>query len=195
MTLGKDFDRALMFAHELHRTQLRKGDRVPYIAHLLAVASLVLDYGGDEEEAIAALLHDAVEDQGGAPVLAEIRSKFGDRVAGIVAGCTDSDADPKPPWQQRKEAFLQTLPTASPSVRRVVMADKLHNVRSTLADYRANGEHLWQRFHGAREGTLWYYRSLARTLGASDSDALTAEFQRAVEELMQLTGDIAKESQ
>ena len=189
MTLGENFDRALMFAHKLHRTQLRKGDRIPYIAHLLAVTSLVLDYGGDEEEAIAALLHDAVEDQGGAPILAEIRSNFGDRVADIVAGCTDSDIDPKPPWRERKLAFLQTLSTASPSVWRVVTADKLHNVRTTLADYRSNGEDLWRRFQGRRTGTLWYYRSLAETLSAADDAPLTAEFQRAVDELLRLTGE------
>ena len=192
MILGENFDRALMFAHKLHRTQLRKGGRVPYIAHLLAVASVVLDYGGDEEEAIAALLHDAVEDQGGAPVLAEIRSEFGDRVADIVAGCTDSDSEPKPPWQERKEAFLRALKAASPSVRRVVTADKLHNVRTTLEDYRANGEDVWQRFHGAREGTLWYYRSLVEILENDNTDALTAEFARTVDELLRMTGDGAK---
>ena len=129
MTLSERFDEALAFASELHRTQLRKGSGAPYMSHLLGTASLVLDCQGSEDEAIAALLHDAVEDQGGAPVLDEIRRRFGDAVAAIVDGCSEPTAPPKPPWRRRKEAFLASLATASPSVVLVSCADKLHHVR------------------------------------------------------------------
>ena len=135
MTLSPCFDDALVFASRLHAGQLRKGTPVPYVAHLLAVTATVLEHGGDEDEAIAALLHDAVEDQGGAATRAKIRRRFGENVAAIVDGCTDADTIPKPPWQQRKEAYLAHLVgETSPSVRLVSSADKLHNVRSIIAD-------------------------------------------------------------
>jgi GTP pyrophosphokinase len=186
MVLTPRFEDALIYAAQLHADQVRKVDDVPYVAHLLAVAAIVLEYGGDEDEAIAALLHDAVEDQGGAATAAEIRRRFGPAVATIVAGCTDTDAVPKPPWQPRKEAFLRRLSTASKSVQLVTGADKLHNVGSLIRAYRKHGETLWARFTGGRNGTLWYYRAVVDTLRNSESHPLFDELDRAVSELEQL---------
>ena len=186
MTLTARFPQALVYAAELHKKQVRKGGRVPYVAHLLSVAGIVLEYGGDEEEAIAALLHDAVEDQGGAPIRDEIRSRFGDRVAAIVDGCTDADTQPKPPWRQRKEAFVESIPTASPSVLLVAAADKLHNARSILADYREIGEPLWDRFTGRKQGTLWYYRALVDVFRKAGPAPLVDELDRVVTEVEDL---------
>jgi (p)ppGpp synthase/HD superfamily hydrolase len=181
------FDDALAWASALHRTQVRKGTPIPYVAHLLAVASLALEAGATEDEAIAALLHDAVEDQGGAPILAEIRARYGAAVADIVDGCTDTDQDPKPAWRPRKEAYLAHLPAASASVRLVSVCDKVHNARSILADYRVYGEQLWPRFSGGREGTLWYYRELAKAYRkAGMSGGLLDELERTIEELHRL---------
>jgi (p)ppGpp synthase/HD superfamily hydrolase len=154
------FTEAVAFAAELHATQLRKGTPVPYLAHLLAVCSLVLEDGGDEDQAIAALLHDAVEDQGGPPTLAEIRRRFGDRVAMIVEGCTDADTIPKPPWQTRKEQYIARLTHEPAEVLRVSVADKLHNARSMVADLRRDGNTMWSKFNSTRDQNLWYYRSL-----------------------------------
>jgi (p)ppGpp synthase/HD superfamily hydrolase len=135
---------------------------VPYVAHLLSVAAIALEHGADEDEAIAALLHDAIEDQGRKGQTREdIQQRFGERVREIVEGCTDTDQDPKPPWQNRKAAYLVHLPHASQSVHLVSAADKLHNARTILADLRRQGESLWDRFNGKKEGTLLYYRSLA----------------------------------
>ena len=120
--LGERFDQALLYAGRLHARQVRKGTRIPYVAHLLAVTSIVLENGGDEDEAIAALLHDAVEDQGGASVRREIEARFGPRVAAIVEGCSDSQVVPKPPWRARKEAYIAHVQQASASVRLVSAA-------------------------------------------------------------------------
>jgi (p)ppGpp synthase/HD superfamily hydrolase len=158
--LGPRFRRAFLFAADKHSGQTRKGSKIPYIAHLMGVASLVLEFGGDEDMAIAALLHDVVEDCGGVPMLNEVRRKFGSRVAKIVEGCTDSFTDPKPPWRERKETYIRHLKKTDAETRLVSAADKLNNVRSILADYREVGESIWARFNGGREGTLWYYRSL-----------------------------------
>ena len=165
MSLSERFEQAFRFAFEIHRAQLRKGSQVPYIAHLMAVASLVLEDGGSEDEAIAALLHDAPEDQGGRPVLEQIRRRFGENVAQIVDGCTDTYETPKPAWRERKERYLAHLSHAAADVRRVSLADKLHNARSLLADLRRGGDGVWERFNGGKEGTLWYYRALVETLG------------------------------
>jgi len=173
----------LVFAAHLHARQTRKGTDVPYIAHLMAVTGLVLENGGDEDEAIAALLHDAVEDQGGAATREEIRRRFGDRVVEIVDGCTDSDEVPKPPWRARKEAFLTRLPYASSSVRLVSAADKLHNARTILADYRAMGDAVWDRFTGGKSGTLWYYRALVDAFRAAGTFPLIEELARVVAEI------------
>jgi GTP pyrophosphokinase len=152
------------------------------MAHLMGVASLVLEFGGDEDMAIAALLHDVVEDCGGAPMLKEVRRKFGTRVAKIVDGCTDSDVDPKPPWRERKEAYIRHLKTADADTRLVSAADKLNNVRSILADYREVGEAVWARFHGGRDGTLWYYRALLGEF-LREPNRLIRELELAVSEL------------
>ena len=184
--LTERFRQALVYAAELHATQLRKSTPIPYVAHLLGVAAIALEYGADEDEAIAALLHDAVEDQGGAATREEIRRRFGDRVTSIVDGCSDTDLEPKPPWRQRKEAYLAHLSEADASVRLVSAADKLHNVRSLLADYRRLGESLWSRFNGGRAGTLWYYRALVEAYQSAGATPLVEELARRVEELEQL---------
>src|SRR6266542_4446137 len=158
--LGPRFLRAFQFATKMHAGQTRKASTIPYIAHLMAVASLVLEAGGDEDLAIAALLHDVVEDCGGVPVLKEVRRHFGKRVAQIVDGCTDAYAMPKPPWRERKESYIRRLKKEDAGTRLVSAADKLNNVRSILSDYRAIGESVWSRFNGGREGTVWYYRTL-----------------------------------
>jgi (p)ppGpp synthase/HD superfamily hydrolase len=180
------FEDALVYAAQVHRDQTRKGTAVPYVTHLLAVAAIVGESGGTEDEVIAALLHDAPEDAGGGERLAEIRGRFGDAVADIVAGCTDTYEDPKPPWRARKEAYLEHLVGALPSVRLVSAADKLHNARSMLSDYRAVGEDLWARFNGGRDGTLWYYRAVADALEgnglvADDLGRVVTELERAAD--------------
>jgi len=181
--LGPRFERALVFATRKHAGQHRKGTTVTYVAHLLSVAALVLEAGGDEVLAIAALLHDVVEDCGGAPMLKEIRRRFGKRVAHVVDGCTDSDLDPKPPWRQRKEDYVAHLRTADADTRVVSAADKLHNVRSIVAAYREIGDRVWERFHGKRDGTLWYYRALLDEFRRKQSSPLIPELERAVTEL------------
>ena len=180
------FEEALTYATRLHSTQVRKGTNTPYIAHLLGVASIALENGADEDEAIAALLHDAVEDQGGATTRAEIQRRFGARVAAIVDGCTDAEVTPKPPWRARKEAYIRHLAQASASVRLVSASDKLYNARSILLDYRTLGESLWQRFTGGRDGTLWYYRALVEAYQAHERTPLTDELERTVSELERL---------
>jgi (p)ppGpp synthase/HD superfamily hydrolase len=181
--LGLRFEQALLFATRKHAGQHRKGTAVPYVAHLLGVASLVLEAGGDEDLVIAALLHDVVEDCGGAPVLKEVRRRFGKRVAHVVDGCTDTDLDPKPPWLQRKKDYIAHLRTADADTRLVSAADKLHNVRSIVAAYREIGDRVWERFHGKRDGTLWYYRTLLDEFQRKKSSPLIRELERAVIEL------------
>ncbi len=173
MLLSARFEAALQYALEIHRTQNRKGSDVPYFSHLMGVAALVLEDGGDEEQAIAALLHDAPEDQGGRETLEDIRCRFGERVAEIVAGCTDTFESPKPPWRARKEQYIAHLRTASPDVRRVSLADKLHNARSILSDLIQNGASVWDRFRGGKDGTLWYYHTLTDEFNGVDADRLS----------------------
>jgi GTP pyrophosphokinase len=177
------FQEALVYASELHAQQRRKGSGAPYVGHLLGVTAIVLENGGNEDEAIGALLHDAVEDQGGAPRLEEIRRRFGPSVAEIVAGCSDALTTPKPPWRQRKEKYLAHLPTAGRSVQLVSAADKLYNLRSIVEDYREHGEAVWQRFNGGRDGTLWYYRSVIAALDKLQDAPLVGQLHRAVAEL------------
>lgn len=186
MAYSRRFDEALALASELHRHQLRKGTSVPYITHLLAVAALVGEAGGTEDEVIAALLHDAVEDQGGATTRALIQDRFGATVAAIVDGCTDTDQIPKPPWRARKEAHLAHLPTAPPSVRLVMLADKLHNARSVLAELRQSGERVWAKFNGGRDGTLWYLRAVVCGCWTDPPLPLVEELDRVVAELERL---------
>jgi GTP pyrophosphokinase len=189
MTLSPRFEAAVAFAADLHRRQVRKGTGVPYMAHLMGVASLALEHGASEDEAIAAVLHDAVEDQGGAATADEIRQRFGDTVADIVAGCTDTDRTPKPPWRERKEAYVAKLAAASPSVRLVSLCDKLHNARAILADYRTGGEAVWARFNGGKQGTLWYYRALVEAFRAPGVTPLWQEFERVVREIEGLAAE------
>jgi len=181
--LNNRFEQALQYANELHRDQVRKGTDIPYFAHLLAVTALVLEDGGDEDQAIAALLHDAPEDQGGVAILAQIRQRFGDRVADIVDGCTDTYDYPKPPWRERKQAYLEHLQTASVEVQRVSLADKLHNARSILIDLQRFGDETWKRFNGGKEGALWYYHSLVQIFQKRDSSMMVAELARIVAEI------------
>jgi (p)ppGpp synthase/HD superfamily hydrolase len=150
------------------------------------VTALVLENGGDEDQAIAAVLHDAVEDQGGLETLAEIQRRYGERVAQIVEGCSDAFEDPKPPWRLRKEAYLAHLLSASPDVRLVSLADKLHNARTILADLRQDGDTLWARFRGGREGSLWYYHSLVETFRRVENLPMVEELARVVGDIDQL---------
>jgi (p)ppGpp synthase/HD superfamily hydrolase len=184
---GEKFERSLLYASGLHRDQVRKGTNTPYITHLLAVASIVGENGGTEDEVVAALLHDAPEDQGGKPTLREIRVRFGDEVAEIVDGCTDTYEDPKPPWRERKERYLAHLASAPGSVRLVSSADKLHNARTVVSDYRLLGEDLWTRFNGGKEGTLWYYRAIVEALPGECP--IVEELDRVVTELERLARD------
>lgn len=187
--LGPRFLQAFAFAAEKHKGQTRKASSIPYIAHLMGVASLVLEAGGDEDLAIAALLHDVVEDCGGAPMLQEIRRKFGARVAKVVDGCTDADSYPKPPWRERKEKYIARLKKENADTRLVSAADKLNNVRSIVSDYRAIGESVWSRFNGGREGTLWYYRTLRDVFLRHKPNRITRELELAVGELEALAED------
>ena len=180
--LGPRFREAFLFAAEKHAAQTRKKTSVPYISHLMAVTALVLEAGGDEDQAIAALLHDVVEDCGGHPVLEEVRARFGDRVAKIVDGCTDAYVIPKPAWKQRKLEYLGHLRHADEDTRLVSAADKVHNVRTIVSDYRVEGERVFERFAGRRDGTLWYYRALS-DIFQERPNRLAAELALAVEEL------------
>lgn len=181
--LSARFDRALQLAHDLHRRQARKKSEVPYVCHLLAVTATVLECGGDEDTAIAALLHDAVEDQGGRPTLELIRREFGDKVACIVDECSDADTQPKPPWRTRKQQYLDALPHKSIEALLVSFGDKLHNCRSIIRDLRRSGESVWQRFDGGKEGTLWYYRELLEKFPREPYPSLYDEFATNVREL------------
>jgi GTP pyrophosphokinase len=195
MLLSSRFTAALAYAAELHREQERKVSGVPYLGHLLRVAGIVLEYGGNEDEAIAALLHDAVEDQGGTPVLDEIRRRFGQPVAETVLGCSDSQVRPKPPWQQRKQAHVDHVRAASSSVRMVVAADKLDNARSLLSEYRIRGESLWDFFHGGRTGTLWYYDAMLTVLKDAGVTALIEELDRTVAEMRRIVDEGGRKSE
>jgi (p)ppGpp synthase/HD superfamily hydrolase len=183
--LQSRFEEALLLAARLHARQKRKDKDLPYISHLLAVTALVLEDGGDEDEAIAALLHDAVEDQGGLRTLEEIHRRFGERVADIVEGCSDAVIHPKPPWRERKLAYLEHLRTASASVRRVSLADKLHNARTILADLEQDGDGVWERFNGGKQGSLWYYRSLLEIFQSGPDSQMLREFAHVMAKIEQ----------
>ena len=187
--LTSRFKEALAYAFHLHSAQLRKGSGVPYMAHLLSVCGLVLEEGGDEDQVIAALLHDAAEDQGGAATLAEIRERFGKKVGEMVLACSDSLVSPRPPWRERKEAYIAHLPEAPADSLLVSVADKLHNARCILRDLRGLGEDVWDRFQGGRKGSLWYYRSMAQTLKEARAPArLVAELDRVVTQIEEISG-------
>jgi (p)ppGpp synthase/HD superfamily hydrolase len=190
--LTRRFDSALQLASSLHHDQPRKETSVPYIAHLLGVCSLVLEAGGDEDQAIAAILHDAVEDQGGLPTLNTIRRLFGDRVAEIVAACSDStEPDPsnKPSWQERKTKYLAHLRDASPDAILIAAADKLHNARAILAAYGEIGEDVFKRFKASKKDVLQYYASLVEILREKEAPKrLVGELETVVQELHSLAG-------
>lgn len=180
MALSEAYDRALVYAAALHRDQVRKGSGIPYIAHLLGVSSRVISAGGTEAQAIAGLLHDAAEDQGGRATLDDIDRRFGAEVARIVADCTDSWVEPKPPWRPRKEAYLDSLGHKPAGSLLVSLADKVDNAEAILRDYRTIGEALWDRFTGGREGTVWYYRSLDSIFTRLLPGPLASDLSRAV---------------
>ena len=187
--LSSRFDDALAFAVDLHREQPRKGTGVPYVSHLLSVAALVLEHGGSEDQAIAALLHDAVEDQGGRPTAERIRERFGDLVAEIVDGCTDTDISPKPPWRLRKEAYVARVRNEPAHVRLVSAADKLHNARTMVTDLRIHGPALWERFNAGRDETLWYLESLVAAFREAGTTPIVEELARTVAELRAVSGN------
>jgi len=174
---------AFAYALELHDGQARKLSGVPYVTHLMAVAAIVGEHGGDEDQVIAALLHDAAEDQGGLETLAAIRKRFGDTVAGYVEGCTDSYTIPKPPWRARKEAFIERIEDAEPQLKLIVAADKLHNARATITALREKGNAIWREFRGGREDTLWYYAELVRVLAKGWSHPALRDLADAVDAL------------
>jgi (p)ppGpp synthase/HD superfamily hydrolase len=179
-TLTARFADAFRYAHEVHALQTRKGSSAPYIGHLMGVASIVLDDGGSEDEAIGALLHDAAEDHGGRPRLEEIRSRFGEAVARIVEDCTDSWDTPKRPWMERKQAYIQHARSlAAPSLR-VSAADKVHNTYAILRDLRNAGEQVWERFNAAPDDVLSYYESLVRAYREAGGGRLVDELDRIV---------------
>jgi (p)ppGpp synthase/HD superfamily hydrolase len=180
------FDDALANASRLHRTQIRKGSGVPYVSHLLAVAAIALENGADEDQAIAALLHDAVEDQGGLAQLEAIRARFGGDVAAMVADCTDAHEEPKPAWHPRKQAYIASLAHKSPRSLAVSLADKTHNASAINADLRSSGEAVWQRFTGGKGGTLWYYRALATAFREHAPGIAAERFAREVDEMEEL---------
>jgi (p)ppGpp synthase/HD superfamily hydrolase len=180
------FEDALVYAAQLHTHQNRKGSQTPYIAHPLSVAALVIESGGDEDIAIAALLHDAVEDQGGLETLAEIRRRYGEKVAEIVDSCSDAYTIPKPPWRERKRTYLAHLPEATSEARLVSLADKLHNARSILRDLQ-EGNDIWEKFKGGKEGTLWYYRNLVDIFQQLDEGFLVDELSRVVNQIENLS--------
>ena len=186
--LTSRFENALVFAAQLHREQRRKGSNVPYVSHLLAVAALVIEHGGDEDEAIAALLHDAIEDQGGPTARDRILRRFGEPVTRIVEGCSDSQTTPKPPWKERKRVYIAGIGEKSASVRLVSAADKLHNARCILSDYRTLGEEVWRRFEGGREGTPWYYGAVVEALIQAGRTPLVDELERVGGEIGRLAG-------
>ncbi len=186
------WQQAFTYASDLHATQTRKGKDVPYISHLMGVAAIVLEQGGTENQAIGALLHDAVEDQ--EVTVEEIRKRFNDEVAEIVGGCTDAETESKSEWRGGKEEYIAHLSEAGPSVWLVAAADKLYNALNILEDYRIEGESLWDRFTGGKDGTLWYYKSLAKTFREINPSPLTDELGRVVSELEKLVreADAAK---
>ncbi len=186
MTLSPKFEQALVYATRIHGGQMRKKTRIPYIGHLLGVTAIALEYGANETEAIAALLHDAVEDCGGAERQWEIEKKFGKEVGEIVAGCTDTDQTTKPPWRARKENYIAHLKTASASTRLVSASDKLHNAQAIVHNLREDGDEVWDRFTAGKEGALWYYRALVTAFREHGPSALIEELDRVVTEMERL---------
>jgi (p)ppGpp synthase/HD superfamily hydrolase len=189
--LGPRLKEAFSLALDLHSGQTRKTNGTPYLQHLLGVCALVLQDGGDEDEAIAALLHDGPEDQGGEETLALIREQFGENVARIVSACSDTFEDPKPPWRQRKEVHMAKWAMAPKGAKRVLTADKLHNAMSLLGDLRARGPEIWPLFNGGEEGTLWYYRAVHNMLSVLHPGPMADDLDRVVSEIEYLAAQEA----
>lgn len=187
MSFEDRFERAFALANQLHAGQTRKRSTIPYIAHLLGVTALVIEDGGSEDEAVAALLHDAAEDQGGEDTLALIEEQFGPLVARIVADCSDTFETPKPPWKARKDAHLVHLAHAEADSLRVVLADKLYNARTLVNDLYREGEAAWDKFNGGKEGTIWYYREMYALLSAKLQGELADQLGRVVAEIEELS--------
>lgn len=183
MTYSQRFSLALAFAHDLHREQMRKGKPVPYIGHLLGVAAIVISEGGDEDQAIASLLHDTIEDQGDKVTVADIAVRFGPRVAAIVEACTDAWEKPKPPWRARKEAYVAALPEKPAAALLVSLADKTHNIEEILADHAQIGAALWPRFSAPPAEIAWYYRALSDAFAVLHPGPLAVRFAARVDEL------------
>lgn len=187
MKLSEKFEQALLYATRAHSDQIRKKTGMPFVAHVLGVTAIAFEYGANETEAISALLHDTVEDCGGAERLCDIRKKFGDDVARIVDGCTDTYQVPKPPWLERKRAYIEHLNGSDSSTRLVSASDKLHNTRAILAELRRHGLDVFERFSGKRDGTLWYYRTLVIAFRQHGDHAdLIGELDRVVREIEKL---------
>ena len=187
MNLSAKFEEALIYATRAHGNQTRKKTGIPFIAHILGVTAIALEYGANETEAIAALLHDTVEDCGGAERLRDIREKFGNGVAGIVDGCTDTYETPKPPWLERKRTYIDHLNDSDKSTRLVSASDKLHNTRAILAELRRHGVEVFERFGGKKNGTIWYYRRLVTAFRQHGDHAdLVDELDRVVSEIERL---------
>jgi (p)ppGpp synthase/HD superfamily hydrolase len=184
---------AFNFAFAIHRDQVRKGSGIPYMIHVMGVAAIVGEYGGDEDQVIAALLHDAVEDGEGLKTLGEIRAQFGDRVAGIVEHCSDSFTLPKPPWLERKKSYIATIPSCPEDARLVCAADKLHNVRALTRDLEGKGLSVWERFNGRREGSLWYYTEITRALGTNWRHSIITELAVAVDAMLAADSRVQRE--
>ncbi|WP_448564835.1 HD domain-containing protein [Trichothermofontia sp.] len=184
--LSDRFATALTYAFQLHRHQVRKISGTPYIGHLLSVTALVLAIGGNEDEAIAALLHDALEDQGGEAIRAEIKHRFGEQVVAIVEGCSEVYTHPKPPWVERKQHYLDQLRQAPLSVLLVSLADKLDNARSLITDLALQGTHIWQAFKGGREQTLWFYQELLTIYRQRLSSPYVTELEKLIHQLTSL---------
>ena len=180
------FEDAVAFALAAFRHKRRKATGIPYAVHLLAVCALVGEHGGDEDQMIAAVLHDYLEDVPGSTA-DELRARFGARVAELVVGLSDTTTHPKPPWRVRKEGYLARLPAEPPDLKLVCCADKLHNCRSTLLDHQRVGNAVYERFNAGREGTLWYYRGVVDALGRGWAHRLLDELHTAVDELHRVT--------
>lgn len=173
-------DEACAYAREIHAAQKRKGGDIPYLGHLLGVASIVIDDGGSEDEAIAGLLHDAAEDHGGRERLADIRARFGPAVAAIVEDCTDSWSTPKEPWAERKQKYIAHARKLSASSLRVSAADKVHNAYAILRDLRTSGDEVWKRFNASADDVLAYYQGLLRAFREAGGGRLVDELDRIV---------------
>jgi (p)ppGpp synthase/HD superfamily hydrolase len=173
-------DEAFAYAHAVHADQARKVTGTPYVGHLIGVSSIVIDDGGSEDEAIAALLHDAAEDFGGRGRLEDIRTRFGDAVAKIVEDCTDAWTQPKAPWAERKMKYVEHARTLGPSSLRVSAADKVHNGYAILRGLRTMGERVWERFNAGPDDILAYYQSLVRAYREAGGGPLVDELDRIV---------------